>query len=296
MKKTLYFNNPEEYFTGRDAREFKFPFRIVDTEYVGAPEEDSKSEYTSFKVVVSGTLETTWDLSSNNLIKVLFEYGKRHVIQKLKDRTFLPNEELFLSTGNTEYPCQFDPKRIEEPQNAIIKVEFHNEPIMKEKSLLKLASAIIDTRDNINALFHQRYNEKLLLLGEERDLLQFFRPANTQEDFVFRICALANIATRLNLDCLRKITGDTNKDHKSITLLEQYLSTEHTIDSFIIDHLRKINILRQGYPVHGDRTKRVIEAHKYFGLNYPIEKFDSAWRILLSMYLDALNGLLSKLK
>lgn len=296
FEKDTFFSEPREFFSGRDSREFKFPFRIVDTELVGVPEERSKSENASVNVSVSRTLETTWDLSDNNLIKVMFEYGKRHIIQKLKDTTFLPKEELFLSTRNAEYPCQFDPERIEEPVNAIVKVEFYNKPIMQEKTLLQLASAIIDARDNINALFHQKNGEILLFLGEERDLLQLFRSANTQEDFVFRICALANFATRFNVDYLRKLTGDTNKDHKSITLLEQYLAKEQTIDTTTIDHLRNINILRQGYPVHGDRTKRVLAAHKYFGLDYPIVEFDSAWLTLLSMYLDALNSLLSNLK
>ena len=295
MDKSLFFDEPKEVFSGRDRREFVFPFRVVDTALIGAPEEESQSKHYKVKVDVSRTLETCWGLDEGNLIKVMYEYGKRHVVQKLKDGTLGDREELFLSTYNTEQPCPFNPERIEQPAGASVRLETEGE-IMDQPGLLQLAGAIIDARDNINALFHQRNGEKLLLLGEERDLLQFFRSATTPEEFFFRLCALTNAAIHLNINCLRSLTGNTNKDDKSITLLEQYLRQEGKEDTTIINTLRAINKLRQGYPVHGDRSKGVIDAHAHFGLVYPVVDYAAAWRILLNHYLDALTRLLDKLK
>lgn len=178
VNKSLFFAEPKEIFSGRDRREFVFPFRVVDTTLMGAPEEESQSKHHKVKVDVSGTLEACWGLEGGDLIKVMYEYGKRHVVQKLKDGTLDDKEELFLSTANAEQRCPFNPKRIEEPAGATVRLETEGE-IMDQPGLLQLAGAIIDARDNINALFHQKSGEKLLLLGEERDLLQFFRSATT---------------------------------------------------------------------------------------------------------------------
>ena len=161
---------------------------------------------------------------------------------------------------------------------------------------VQTAAAIINVRDNINALFHQRYDVKLLLLHEERDLIQFSHPAKTREEFVYRVCALANVATNLNIDCLRQLTGNTDSHDKSITLLEQYLQQENRLDIAIINTFRNINRLRQGYPVHSDCSRGVLDAHTHFGFDYPIVDHTAAWLILLDHYLDALTNLLEKLK
>lgn len=296
MNKTLFFEATERVISGRDVTELIFPFRLVDTELIGRPEEISKSSHHRIAVVVSGTLSACWDFSDDHLHRVMFEYGKRHVIQKIHDGTLRDTEELDLHTGNAERPCPFDPTRIENPINAVVEVKATDDKIMEDSTLLQLASSIIDARDNINAIFNFRNNCKLIILTEERDLLQFFRNAESSEEFSYRLCALANASTRMNMQCLRSLTQTENTEVRSIKLLEDYLKGNGVLKPQIIDTLRNINKIRQGYPVHGDRVDGVLEAHSYFAIEYPITDYNSAWRKLLNHYLTALQQLLEALK
>lgn len=296
MNKTIFFEPTRRVISGRDVTEYVFPFRLVDTELIGTCDEKSRSSHHAITVVVSRTLASCWGFMDDQRHRVMFEYGKRHIIQKVRDGTLGESEELDLHTANVELPCPFDPERIENPIDAVVKLELTEKKIMEDSTLLQIASAIIDTRDNINAIFNLKHKEKLIVLTEERDLLQFFRNAESMEDFFFRLCALANAATQMNLECLRRLTRIEGTHVKSIQLLEAYLDKNGILNQQIIDTLRNINKMRQGYPVHGDRAKGVLEAHRYFAIEYPITDYSSGWKTLLNGYLQALQQLLEALK
>lgn len=296
MNKTIFFEITRRGLPRGDFTEYIFPIRLVDTELIGSPDEISRSSYHEITVVVSGTLAFCWNFNDDQQHRVMFEYAKRHIIQKVRDGTLRRTEELDLHTRNVELPCPFDPDRIENPINAEVKIESTDKKLMEDYSFLQIASGIIDARDNINAIFNLFYNDKLFILTEERDLLQFFRDAESEEDFFYRLCALANAATRMNLKCLRRLTKIKKSNLKSIKLLEEYLNINNIPNSHIIDTLRNINRLRQSYPVHGDRVKGVLEAHRYFGIDYPITDYSAAWKKVLNGYLNALQQLLNALK
>jgi hypothetical protein len=281
---------------GRDATELIFPFRLIDTELIGSPEEDSKISYHKISVVATRTLVACWDLNDDQRLRVMYEYAKRHVVEKIREGTLRESEEIDLHTKNVELPCPFDPGRIENPNSAIVSVGIDEKKFMEDSSLLALASSIIDARDNINAIFNHLNKEKLIVVVEERDLLQFFRDVQTKEEFSYRLCALANAATNMNIQCLRQLTETEDKQVKSIQLLETYLGRLGIQNKEFLKTFRKINKLRQSYPVHGDRTKGVIEAHKYFEIEYPITDFSASWKTLLEKYLEALQLLLQELK
>lgn len=57
---------------------------------------------------------------------------------------------------------------------------------------------------------------------------------------------------------------------RSISLLDSYLKQFNNYDEVVIHTLRNINRLRQMYPFHGDNVAGVQEAHRYFGINYPV--------------------------
>ena len=296
MNKTIFFEPTLRVISGRNFTEYVFPFRLVDTELIGNPDEISRSSYHKITVIISRTLASCRDFDDDQQHRVMFEYGKRHIMQKVRDGTLREFEELDLHTANVELPCPFDPGRIENPINAQVKIESTDKKIMENSTFLQIASSIIDARDNINAIFNLINEDKLFVLTEERDLLQFFRDAESREDFFFRLCALANAATQMNLQCLRRLTQTEDTQVKSIQLLEAYLKNSAVLDQPIIDTLRNINKMRQGYPVHGDRVKGVLGAHRYFEIEYPIENYSAAWKILLNSYLKALQQLLEALK
>ena len=195
MKKTIIFGEPSLLPITKLTAEYLFPYSVVDSSLIGLPEEKSRTSHYFIKVGCTSTLAACWGfdwLQGNNIsnldfIKVLFEYGKRHIIQKLKDGDLSEKEELILNTSNTETTCPFDPSRIDAPLGACIEVDLGGQQLMQEATFLQLASTIIDTRDNINALFHSIHKEKLIVLREEQDILQFFRDAASQEEFFYRL-------------------------------------------------------------------------------------------------------------
>jgi len=277
----------------RHAIEFGFKFNVVDSSLIGAPEEKSETRDYFLKVGISETLAACWQLSDPDLFKVLFEYGKRYVIQKIKDGTLADEEELWLFTTSHPTTCPFDPSRIELKEKVSFEVEIPEKPLMQNQDEIKLASSIIDARDNINALFKQKYGENLLLFEQERNLLEFFRPANSQEEFSYRVTALGNTVGNLNIEILRKITKINDSSVKSISLLDTLLKNLTGKEEDLIKVLRNLNRIRQGYPVHGDQAKGVLEAYSFFKLKYPLENFNEAWKILLTNYLSVLKDLLT---
>ncbi len=296
MNKTIFFEPTRRVPRRGDYTEFVFPFRLVDTELVGRPDEISRSSHHEITVFVSGSLASCWNLNDDQQHRVMFEYGKRHIVQKMRDGTLGKSEELDLNTLNVELPCPFDPERIENPVNAVVKIESTEKKLMQDSTFLQIASSIIDARDNINAIFNAANKDKLIVLTEERDLLQFFRDVESREDFFYRLSALANATTQMNLKCLRSLTQTEDTQVKSIQLLEVYLEKNGVLNNQIIDTLRNINKMRQGYPVHGDRVKGILDAHRYFAIEYPIADYSTAWKILLNSYLKALQQLLEALK
>jgi len=295
MKKILSFKEPTcvETLSSslREGTQYRFEFSLIDSSVIGKPEEKSETFYGELLVGITIELNIDWRLDDKEMPKILFEYGKRHLVQKVKDGSISDKEELLLATSNSPDECPYDVAAIENPDGAKVEIEVGEEKIMENLSLRQLASSIIDRRDNINAIFHQEHKRKLIELLEERDLLQFFRDAQSQEEFSYRLCALRNAATNLNIGILRKITESTDKQAGSIALLDAYLIQYENYDSSIAETLKQINRIRQGYPVHGDRVDGVIEAHKHFGIEYPIENFGNAWKILLLNYWDTLERL-----
>lgn len=301
MKKYyIRFLNIYEIPSDRDAFEISYPYQIVDGDYFGKPDQDFYTKTYDLKIGITGRMDAAWRAKDKNfsLMKVLFEYGKRHVIQKLKDDTLQKEEELIISSKTHPDKCPFDSAKLEFPNDKWIEVKLENKPIMKEEEFNDLAAFIIDARDNINTLFHKLNNDKLFLIDQERDLLQLFRNAKSPEEFIYRVTSLRNIITNINSTKLIELVNDNQPDNQSINVLERYLKKEFSTNynDSIIKTFRHINRLRMSYPIHGDQVDGIIEALKYFGLTYPIIDFTNAWKILLSNYKITLEILLELYK
>jgi len=300
MVKTIVFKEPKHIFSDNDldATEYSFPYTMVDTALIALPEEKSETKCYRIKVSITRTLETMWSSRDENLdiTKVLFEYGKRHIIQKLKDGTLLEKEELWLTTSTHPKSCPFDSDRIPDPNGNKIEVDLGGEKLMQNMTLLQLATSIIETRDNINSVFKERFGDKLFILSEERDILQFFRDATSTEELFYRVSALRNAIVNLNVSLLRTLTKNDDPQTGTIVLLENFLETYDNYDKTPIRVFKHINRLRQGYPIHGDTIDGVQEAHRYFKFDYPITDYSNAWRQLLLNYLDALQKIFEIIK
>jgi hypothetical protein len=272
MKKRLTLLEAVEGRTARDGSEYHYRFSLVDTSLIGMPEENYYTSIHRIKVFISGTMEAVWlaRQANINFIKVCYEYAKRELIQKVKDGSIQDRQELEIMSTNYPNECPFQSDRIE--MDVGIFTDFEGvERVMEDLSLIQLASNIIDLRDFINAIVKERHNKKLIQYAEERDILQMFRSANNIEDFVYRVSALKLFATNLNEELLRELTGNQNRNDKTITLLETYLQTFDNYDAVAITTLRNLNRIRQMYPIHGDNIDGVQDAHTYFQIEYPIQ-------------------------
>lgn len=291
MNKTLKYLDSRIVMLGRDATEYIFYFTLIDTELIGSPEEQSSIQRLSIKSSISGTLESMWDFQDAdiNIEKVLFEYGRRHLIDKIKENSVIDKEELWLTTTTAPPKCPFDSSRIVYQTNELYNIEVGPNELMSDQNLIKIATAIIETRDYINAIIKEKYDKKLFIVRHERDLLQLFINANTTEEFTYRLNGLQNIVVNMREELLREITGIKDSGVRSIGLFNEYLKTFKTSNDNIIEVFKNINRLRQAYPTHGDNEKGVQEAHQFFNIPYPITNYNEAWVTLLTSYFESLK-------
>jgi hypothetical protein len=293
MSKRLTFIEAHELPRTRDGSDYIYRFTLADISLIGQPEENHSTTQHRIKVGISGTMEAIWMARQENVnfLKVCYEYGKRELIQKSKDGSIQDYQELEITSVNYPNKCPFQSDRIQFEIGSSVDFEVA-ERIIEDISLLQIASTIIDSRDFINAIIKERHNKKLFLFSEERDLLQLLRPANTIEEFSYRISALKSFATNLDETLLRELTGITDTNIRSISLLQSYLRQFANYDDDIINTFRGINRLRQMYPIHGDNVDGVQEAHRYFEIDYPIINSAEAWKSILVFYRDALQRIL----
>ncbi|MCL6100086.1 MAG: hypothetical protein M1391_16095 [Bacteroidetes bacterium] len=293
MSKRLTLLKANELPCTRDGSDYMYVFSFIDTSLIGQPEENYSTTKLQIRVGISGRMEAAWIARQKNInfLKVCYEFGKRELIQKIKDGSIQGYQELEITSVNYPNECPFQSDRIQFEIGLYVDFEVVNK-IMEDALLLQIASSIIDSRDFINAIIKERHNKKLFLFSEERDLLQLLRPANTIEEFSYRISSLKSFATNLDETLLRELTGITDANSRSISLLQKYLQQYGNYDDGIINTFRSINRLRQMYPIHGDNVNGVQEAHKYFGIDYPITNSEEAWKSILVFYRDALQRIL----
>lgn len=256
--------------------------------------EDGTIENKTIRVFASDILSMTWQLPFNNkpqdAEKILLQFAKDTIIEKLKEGTLNDQEEVVLMTATQPLGCPYNPQNLVETKYAEYEIETSNKLLMEEISENKLAASIIETRDIINVVFASKHNEKLLLLNEERNLLDFFKSAKTEEDFSHRLSSLGQVSRYMNVSILRKLTNETDTQLGSVILLEKFLKSINKPNKVVIETLRQIGRIRNGYPAHTD-IPDVIKGYKHFELKYPVESYEIAWTTLLNYYLEALKEL-----
>lgn len=301
MTKTyqITFEDYEEFPSSRDAFSTSFDYSIIEKDYINTAEEDFQTRHYKIIIEVTRTLARVWELNSNvnkeDLTKVMFEYARKHIKQKIIDDSLSEYEILTLYTYNTENPkCRFNPSKINEPIGFTEDIEQEQAQIlMADRGEIEIASRIIGMRDNINAVFSEQHNEKLFLLRNERCLLELLRPAISHEEFVYRLSGLSTLIDDVNLELLRSITKESDKNKKSIGLIGEYIKNSGIENKERVSEiLRNINRLRQGYPTHTDGASGFLNAHQFFGLSYPITDYNLAWKKILLGYDESLSILL----
>ena len=163
---------------------------------------------------------------------------------------------------------------------------------LRRTALSLLSEDISELRDQINAIAKDIWGERILLLAQERPLLDMYKPVRNADEFRARVQSLGIIVKDLNKPVLGKVAGISDlAETGAIVLLQQALakvmSVEETDTACAV--LKNINTLRQGYPTHGDNAKQFLEAHRFFKLPYPVQDYEPAWETVLGEYFRAMR-------
>jgi hypothetical protein len=98
-----------------------FGVSMVDTRFVGQPREHSETDFHRMKVGITWELRVNWKLDSDSaemdVVKVLFERAREHVIEGLQKGLPLENE-ILLTTQNSPDYCPYDLSLIANPPTS----------------------------------------------------------------------------------------------------------------------------------------------------------------------------------
>ncbi|MDB5256802.1 MAG: hypothetical protein JWM14_1497 [Chitinophagaceae bacterium] len=188
----------------------------------------------------------------------------------------------------------FFPSGNADPAESINVVEEPRVEYEEEINQRRVVDSIISRRDYVNAIFNRKYGCKLLFHREDRSLLNLSKTAKTEEQFATRMGSLAGLVTSINMDVLRPLIAKGTKNG-SINYLQAYLAKIGILNGTIIDTLRAIGYVRNGYPMHSDNADLFIGL-EHFGIEYPIEDYNKAWKKILAAYKKALDELVEAVK
>lgn len=253
----------------------------------------------SIIAIISDVLGMNWGfpLWSQNpesdykdLAKILLLYAKDKIVEKIKEGTLNEHEEILLLTTTHPEKHSYNPDNLVDVANAEYWVEIGQKTIGEEIKENKLAASIIEARDSINAIFYSKHKARLLLLNNERNLLDFFKTATTEEEFSHRISSLGEVSRNFNVEILRKVTQISDSDVKSLLLLNAFFTQNGKDASSAIEILKHVGRIRQGYPIHSDNTG-ITQSLSFFKLPYPITDHEQAWLLLLNQYMVFLKAI-----
>jgi|GEM_PF-2812426 len=168
-KKNIVFNTPQRLPVTRNGIDYLFPFTVVDASLIGKPEEKSETRQHSIIVGISSTLCWVWALNDSDLIKVLFEYGKRHIENKMKLGELEIEEKLYLSTSNSLDKNSFDISRIPNPKGFSFEVLMADNETKRKKWDAFLSYASED--ESTARLLYDRLTAKGLSVWYDKSIL-----------------------------------------------------------------------------------------------------------------------------
>lgn len=242
---------------------------------------------------VSRTLQKLWAMEKSPLENFLIGYAKDFASSKIESSSDLSNERIQLTSYNAPEmpPIESPPIVFTIPLDFQVTIPEPDKDVSAYQ--INQARDIIDARDNINAVFGEKFGDRLLSITQERALFELSRQCNTREEFAFRTSSLAGLAVAINTSAIESYI-DSSPHDGSINKLGLFLRTEYpkSDSSAIMETISKFNQVRRMFPVHTDRTEGVISALNYFGIKYPVEDFQKAIVAMLGKYLDCLDHLL----
>ena len=161
--------------------------------------------------------------------------------------------------------------------------------IFAVKTESQKAEQIVVLRDEVNNLFESKFHFRLFA-QQERVILELHKSCRNEEEFSLLVSSLAALVDNMDTDGLRKLTSESDKNKKSIGLLDELLQSKGGSKT-ITDRFRKIRILRSAhYPIHPTESEFIQLVLELEG------KYPPDWSLLWNHSLDLYIGALQELK
>ena len=118
----LTFGKSENITQPDFAAVYRFPFTVIDTDLIGSAEETRHS--LDVKVTATQRAGLPWeDLSEPDIRKILFEIGRRKIMDKAKRDSLSATETVTVDASTHGAKQPFNPSDIVEPDGTIFYVE-----------------------------------------------------------------------------------------------------------------------------------------------------------------------------
>ncbi|NKC11538.1 MAG: hypothetical protein GKR94_04825 [Gammaproteobacteria bacterium] len=258
---------------GLDGHKYRVHFEVGSRDDGGFKGEASHE----FDVEVSGTLQAVWNQSDADVEQSSATAATSYVMTLASEDRLDIIPPLVLNTYSAP---KLPPKEPVTTPGATFPIHHPAKATSVRSGIYFLSEGISKIRDEINALTTHLWGGRVLLLSQERALFDMYKQAQSEEHFRNRVQSLAGIATDLDPELLEQ-QAQKAWDANSGTLILLALALERLCSRSkadeIVEVLKNLNYLRQGYPAHGDNAKRHLDAYVFFGLPYPIVDFGNAW-------------------
>lgn len=282
INKFLDITSPD--FTGH---KYKLDFDIGDFK---ANDFTPKKSYNA-KIEISDILEIIWGLDELKTKNVVGSICLSNVLELAKNNDLELLKPIILNTFTSGKEPPSDLYIVTEG-SILSFAEKLKDDIVKKSGTTFLRYDIAEIRDNINTYTKYLLGKKILLINQERALLDMYQDAKSDTEFTSRIASLTGLIISIDKDIIKTKLGKSSDDNTGELILLEELITFYSNDEIakeICTIFKKINDLRKGYPIHGDNIKRVLPAHYFFSLKYPIENYNEAWEIVLSCYFESMR-------
>ena len=142
--------------------------------------------------------------------KILLEYGRQWIAEKIREGALAQHEERLIMSKDLKDLPELEIENLSTVEEAEFIVEKTNITVMEEINGSQLGSLIVDNLHFVNTIFLEKYGEVLLTLPQERNLVDFFKSANSEDEFGMGVISLGSSAREMNISKLRSLTQITD--------------------------------------------------------------------------------------
>ncbi len=265
-------------------------YEIIGTKYPKSLNTLKNLDHGIAEVKISCTLKSIWGIDESLIRVVIANCFKQMITNEVIRTNIVPiNLRIDLNSSNSPPKCPFNKEL--KYFSIPFSFEINNLPIQNSLSGINhnIVQVIIDLRDRINAIYYTKFKSNILVLPQERAIVDLANPCSDEIMFKHLAVALAGLVVAISTDKFQ--TTGVNGSVNQFALFISSQDPEGEKSKRVIETMKAFNQIRRMYPVHTDKSEGVLEAFRYFGIPYPIINYQQSWNILLGFYKTMLEDI-----